>query len=362
MDVAEPERDAVVALLLCSERSGSNLLRCMLDAHPRVYAPNTMALGLLCAEYDGNKQGHGSEDWNATLDEVERRVNASTFYTGVRVERNELAARVEVNDTGGLYLYAYYRGMRQRGADCLVIKEHQAWRIADYFLGQFPKAKILVQVRDPRDHAVSCKKLGRLYTAYHGSVARAARMWSIDQQGALQLKANYGADKVWVHCYEDLVMCPRETLEGICRFLQLDWQESMLNFHIGQAALKRKAKGYLHNMWANLDCPVMAGSVSQWKEKLTPFELITVEREVGSLLTVFGYEGSLQNETSVSHLTYYLYRICAAAWYAIITTYIWLAWLIVTQNPSVPIDVVLGNTVRAHLPYEHFRDRLGYRL
>jgi hypothetical protein len=140
----------------------------------------------------------------------------------VRVEKKELAAKVAVNDTGNLYLYAYYKGMRQRGADRLVIKEHQAWRIADFFLRQFPHAKIVVQVRDPRDHAVSCKKLGHLYAAYHGSVARAARMWSMDQHGALQLRAKYGVDKVRINRYEDLVLRPRETLQGICEFLQLD--------------------------------------------------------------------------------------------------------------------------------------------
>lgn len=32
-------------LVVCSERSGSNLIRLMLDAHPLAVAPNTMALG-----------------------------------------------------------------------------------------------------------------------------------------------------------------------------------------------------------------------------------------------------------------------------------------------------------------------------
>lgn len=87
MNLRDLGPSAVAALLLCSERSGSNLLRCMLDAHPRVYAPNTMALGLLCAGYDGNTREHDPEGWSAILDEVCRRVNASTFYTGVRVEK-----------------------------------------------------------------------------------------------------------------------------------------------------------------------------------------------------------------------------------------------------------------------------------
>jgi hypothetical protein len=327
-----------------------------------VYAPNTMALGLLCAGYDGNTREHDPEGWSAILNEVCRRVNASTFYTGVRVEKKELAAKVAINDTGNLYLYAYYKGMRQRGADRLVIKEHQAWRIADFFLRQFPHAKIVVQVRDPCDHAVSCKKLGHLYAAYHGSVARAARMWSMDQHGALQLRAKYGVDKVRINRYENLVLRPRETLQGICEFLQLDWQESMLDFHLAQSAQRGRLKEYLHNMWANLDRPVMTSSIGQWKENLKPSELRTVEHEVGALLSVFGYDASREEENTVGYVRYGLCRLCAAIRYAIVTLGIWLAWLLITCDRHVPIDVVFGNAVRAHLPCERFRDRLGYRL
>ena len=334
----------------------------MLDAHPRVYAPNTMALGLLCAGYDGNTHQHDPKDWSALLDEVCRRVNASTFYTGVRVEKKELAAEVAVNDLGSLYMYAYYKGMRQRGADRIVIKEHQAWRIADFFLRKFPYAKVVVQVRDPRDHAVSCKKLGYLYAAYHGSVARAARMWSMDQHGALQLRVKYGMDKVRIHRYEDLVLNPRETLKDICEFLQLDWQETMLDFHLAQSELRGRSKEYLHNMWANLDRPVMISSTGQWKENLNPFELRTVEREVGALLSVFGYDAKPEKEKTVGYVRYGLYKLRAAVRYAVVTLGIWLAWLLITRDRHVPINVVLGNAVRAHLPYERFRDRLGYRL
>ena len=70
MNPRDQRPGAVAALLLCSERSGSNLLRCMVDAHPRVYAPNTMALGLLCASSDSHNREHDSEGWKAIRDEV----------------------------------------------------------------------------------------------------------------------------------------------------------------------------------------------------------------------------------------------------------------------------------------------------
>jgi Sulfotransferase family len=348
------------SLLLCSERSGSNLLRSLLDAHPDVFAPNTMALGLLCADYD-SRQGNYPQTWNSLLLEVTRRINASTFYTGVEVDAQEITQDVAENDTAGLYLYAYYQGMRDRGANRLVIKEHQAWRLAPFFLKNFPRSKIVVQVRDPRDHAVSCRRLAKLYAAYHGSLPRAARMWATDQYEALQLEERYGSRTVRIHRYEDLVLDPVKTLQGICEFLELEWKESMLDFHILQAEQMQQSERYLRNMWANLDCPVTSGSVGQWKEHLRPYELRAIIREVGPLLSMFGYEADCRDETKRSK-SLSVYRLLAASRYSLVTTGIWLAWLVVTRDYHVPLDVVLGNAVRAHLPYERFRDRLGYRL
>lgn len=356
------EKGCVAALLLCSERSGSNLLRCMLDAHPRVFAPNTMALGHLCADYEENPHKRGDpEYWWSLQREVCRRINLSTFYTDVHVDERELAEAVLYGDVAALYLYAYVKGMQQSGADRIVIKEHQAWRLAPSFLRWFPEAKIIVQVRDPRDHAVSCKKLGYRYTAYHGSVERAAQMWSRDQRGALMVRDEYGENRVRIHRYEDLVLRSRDTLERICNFLELGWEEPMLEYHSLQASQKQRSKTYLSNMWANLDQPVTARSVGQWREKLTPVEQRVVEEETGQLLPLFGYDATPET-AKIANLLYRGYRLCAAARYLTVTWGIFLTWLIVKRDFRVPLDVILGNAIRAHLAYERFRDRIGYRL
>jgi hypothetical protein len=322
-----------------------------------------MALGLLCAEYDSNVSEHDTERWKSVLREVCRRINDSTFYTGVSVEEEELSQNIMPRDIGSLYLYAYYKGMVQYGADRLMIKEHQSWRIAPFFLKKFPKSKLIVQVRDPRDNVASCKKLANLYIVYHGSITRAARMWTKDQLGALQLLKIFGEGVVRIHRYEDLVLDPRKTLQGVCEFLGLEWQESMLQYYHAQAEQRKRSEKYLYNMWANLDQPVKSNSVNQWKENLKTYELRSVERECGLLLTEFGYVPSWPDKISLGGSIFHtMYQLYETIRYLIITAFIWLAWLVRTHDYSVPFNVVLGNTVRAHLPYERFRDRLGYRL
>jgi|HubBroStandDraft_6_1064221.scaffolds.fasta_scaffold11082_5 hypothetical protein len=347
---------------MCSERSGSNLLRCIFDAHPDVYAPNTMALGHLCANYYGRLSGQGQSEWKQLVSEVARRVNDSTFYAGVSVSENELLNNIEINDVSGLYFYPYLKGMKLTNAKRVMIKEHQAWRIAPFFLKSFPGGKIIIQVRDPRDHAVSCKRLGKIYEAYHGSVLRAARMWKNDQTGASQIMETFGQELVRVHRYEDLVRQPQETLLRICEFVGLDWRAEMLEFYKAEELRKRSTDKYLHNMWANLDRPITGSRVGRWRESLGSCEQRLVEREAGELIQRFGYDSAIKNTNSRSSVFCRSYEFGSVVRYLAVTAGIWLAWIAATGDFSVPHNVVFGNAIRGHNPYERFRDRIGYRI
>jgi hypothetical protein len=319
-----------------------------------------MALGLYCASHRSSIKDQ--DDWGIVLGEISKRVNASTFYTGVLVEENELLENVSFNDMSWLYQYAYQKGMIQNRANKIVIKEHQAWRLAEFFLDCFPDSKIVIQVRDPRDHAVSCKKLGKLYSAYHGSISRAARMWVIDQSNAIKLIDKFGSDRVRVHKYEDLVQNSKETLLGLCNFLEIEWSDSMFDYHLAQANKKKISEKYLSNMWANLDRPIKTNSVGQWKTKLNRAELQIIQREVGSLLTTFGYDQSPCNYSKIGSMICSLYQACDFLRYILVTVFIWCMWLLFTRDYRVPFNILCGNAVRAHHPYEYFRDRFGFRL
>lgn len=362
MNPLDHRHNSKPVLLMCSERSGSNLLRCILDSHTRIYAPNTMALGHLCYEYIRNRNRFRGKNWNSMVTEVCRRINSSEFYSGVSVDEAEIYQNVNEDDIGGLYLYPYCKGLKQFGADRIMIKEHQAWRISSFFLNAFSNSKIIIQVRDPRDHVVSCKKLGKLYKSYHGSVPRAAKMWQTDQLGALSIYKRFGNNIVRFYYYEDLVHKPQKVLKDICEFIDIEWQERMLDFHLIEKKRKLRSKQYLHNMWANLDRPLNQSSVGQWKNKLNKFELKVVTTMVKPIINEFGYNIIDQKESYLEKATFLFFSFLAHFRYMVVTTLIWLAWLWTHQDIKVPLNVILGNTVRAHLSYERFRDRIGYRL
>ena len=321
-----------------------------------------MSLGHLCADYSNGLNAHNADDWKALVKEVCRRTNDSTYQTGVSVNEQELLDNVARHDAVGLYMYPYYKGMDEHGARCVMIKEHQGWRLASFMLKAFPDAKIIAQVRDPRGHAASCKKLGKLHVAYHGSIQRAAQMWAQDASGAVELKETLGENVVRLHRYEDLVSQPRETLQAMCKFLDLPWDEAMLEFYTAQqAAKKRLSNKYRQNMWANLDRPVSTRSVKQWEKDLRPCEVRIVESEAGALLQRFEYEFSGRGSI-ISRMLCRVYKLGAAVRHALVARGIWLAWLASTRDTRVEPSVIRGDAIQALLPYERFRDRLAYRL
>lgn len=319
-----------------------------------------MALGSLCAAYAVNADR--SRDWESLVAEVCRRTNESSFYTGVSVTEKELREAVAVDDIVSLYLFPYRKGMDAVGASRIAIKEHQGWRLVDFFVDRLGCSRVLAQVRDPRDNVASCKKLGRLYRAYHGSVPRAARIWTMDQRGILEAANRYGRRVVKICRYEDLVSAPRATLEEITAFLGLSWQEEMFDFYRKEMELSTRSPKYLANMWANLNRPVTAENVGRWRRALTTCEMLTVEYVVGPLLEEFGYDRATAEPFWRKWLCGLPYRLKEGSRFMLVTLILWLQWGVRTGRWRVAREVLLGKAVRGHRPYERFRDRFGYRL
>jgi len=317
-----------------------------------------MALGHLCGRYL-ELSSPTRTAWHSLVEEATRRINASTFYTGVAVTVGEIANTVRIHDVGELFMYPYTKGMRIHGARCIVAKEHQGWRIASFFLKSYPNARVLVQVRDPRDHAASCKKLRRLYASYHGSIPRASRLWAEEQREALRLRSACDESLVHLITYETLVTRPESTLRCVCRFLEVEWNDAMLAHEVRERARRNGATHYLHNMWAKLDEPVSTASVGRWRETLGRSEVVAVERTTGELLEAFGYRASETPRVPA-------YDVAYLAWsqgrYFVVTLALWVTWLMRIHDFSVPASIVTGRAVRSHHRYERFRDRLGYRL
>lgn len=210
--------------ILSTERSGSTLLRVLLDSHPQVAAPGELGLGELCHRLlivlartigqcgPGPAAPLSTEQWMAgecPPGEAAALVLAQT--------------RALVDKIMGDYA-------RARGKQRWCNKTPSDLPCADLFRLLWPEARFLCLHRQARDVAASCLDISRhgfmrelapyVMTSPTNTVAAMLRSWAEKTEKILDFERRW-ADRCLRLRYEDLVRQPAETLAGVLEFLDL---------------------------------------------------------------------------------------------------------------------------------------------
>ena len=275
--------------LICSERSGSNLIRSMLDAHPRVFAPPSFHVGRHIGRHFHRvgSLSNSNPRWVLVVEEIAKRVARHVgSEQGARVK--SLLNEAELSHFGDVLRVVYGALIHQAdGIKCVFVKENHIHEQAACLLHYFPNAKFVFQVRDPRDYFASVKSMkeGWLRSKY-GSTRAAMNIWRDDQLGGLNLLAHLGREQVYMQKYEDLISDPEAVLTGLCQFLGLEFDAEMLEFH--QRDSTRKQAGKLE-AWSNLARPVMSDNANKYRQVLSSSSIRMVETWLGDLMKFFDY-------------------------------------------------------------------------
>jgi hypothetical protein len=166
------------------------------------------------------------------------------------------------------------------------------FRIDDLF-GFAPDAKLICLVRDPRAVVASYRdwhQRGRASDggerAFEGDQERARRsfhvgvaslLWRGAMRASRKARADYGGERVYLLRYEDLLREPRNTLDGLCDWIGLDFQEAMLDVPIVQSSYSTEASG------------ISQEPLERWRSKLSTGQVAAIESFVGGEMDGFGY-------------------------------------------------------------------------
>jgi hypothetical protein len=286
--------------LMCSERSGSNLIRAMLDAHSQVFAPPPFHLGSrFWPRLYQYGDLHSDANWNTLLADVVAHLAQTPGGAFAQLDADALRSGVAERRFAALYRHVYATGMLQAQRPRLFIKENHSHRLVGQILESFPDARFVFQVRDPRDFVASCKKVSG-WTPHYGSIPNALRVWRDDQTQSLNVVANLPDDRYFFLRYEDLIRDAENILGALCRFADLPFDPQMLDFHATPEA--RKAAGQLPNYWQNLAKPLMSDNSGRYRATLSPTEIRLIEDRVGDLMTCFGYDGDVQVDSPLARI------------------------------------------------------------
>jgi hypothetical protein len=268
--------------IIGTERSGSNLLRLILNAHPALCVPHPPHILKYFTPLAAGYGDLAEPPRLARLVDDVRGLIASHIHPWEEIpSQAEIVDAVKVPSLVGVFFAVYDRCCRwaekaRWGCKSTFIIDH-----LDKVLPACPEARLIWLVRDPRDVAVSSRH--SLFSPFHPWFT--ARLWRRQQEAGLCGQAVYPKNFLLVR-YEDLLTDPEATLRRVCGFLGEEFVPAMLNFHQTPAARQSSA---LSACWRNTDRPIQPDNREHYRRELSPAELTLVESECGDLMEYFGY-------------------------------------------------------------------------
>lgn len=263
-------------------RSGTTLLRTMLNTHPDLAVPRETRYLVSIWENRGR--------WT-NLSERKRRTRLAKVIYGsewtladrlrttqeVAVERFAAAPPTLGSLLGTtLALYAEATGKKRWGD-----KRPMYARYLDAIFGMFPDTQFVNVVRDPRASVASMRKLGW----FNGEIAPAVELWERSVQAVVPWREVLAADQYLDIRYEDLVHDPDALLYRITEFLGLatDSVPQMLRYY------ERNDETAEKYHW-RLNQPVTTDTLRAWESVLDPDEVALIEWVSGERMDALGYE------------------------------------------------------------------------
>jgi hypothetical protein len=160
-----------------------------------------------------------------------------------------------------------------------------------------PEAHFIHIIRDGRDVAVS----GRGLRFTSGDIEGIARDWV--NHITLARKDARACHRYLEIRYEDLLLKSTEVLREICEFINLPYESSMARYYLranerlnelrtpyrpkGSMVATRESRLHLHRLTSR---PPDSSRIGRWKTELTSEELSTFNGVAGNLLKELGYE------------------------------------------------------------------------
>lgn len=146
----------------------------------------------------------------------------------------------------------------------------------------YPDARFIFMVRDGRDVAVSAKS--SIFNHYH--VYYSAKRWQREQRTGLDWLEKLPCQQIRLLKYEELTTDPAGSVQELCNFLDLPYDEKMLEYHRLNEA---KKSGSLSISWENTAKPVISGNGGKFRNRLSALEIRQFEAIALYELQQLGY-------------------------------------------------------------------------
>ena len=268
--------DAPVVVLGVS-RSGTTLLKEMLDRHPQLAIPTESYFLPQLWDRHGERP-----EREAFLSDLERLPRIRDWG----VTRGDVEERLPADAGFAEFVQAVYRAYADaQGKPRFGDKTPSYMQRLDVLERAFPGARYLHLIRDGRDAGLSflaMRRKPRFNLARPRGIASFGAQWRTEVEAARA----FGRDRVDGRYhevrYEDLVAEPETRLREACEFLALDFDPAMLDYHHDARAESLRDHPRLAE-------PPTVG-VRRWSDQMEARDVECFEAIAGELLADLGYE------------------------------------------------------------------------
>ena len=267
--------------IIGSQRSGTTLLRLMLNAHSQIAIPEEGGFWMpLLRDY---RKVKAKTIKKAKLRRYIDYIESNPQFSLWNLEANLLfeALRIEEKLTlRELMSLTYAEFSRAHGKQIWGDKTPSFFRMVPVLKKVFPDAKFIHLIRDGRDIYLSLKRIDK----GKRNISVQALEWVYKVRKARRDLSILKPSQILELKYEDLVSSSAQILKKTCDFLQIRYEDEMLEYW-------KNSDKFIGAHHSNLIFqPVSSKSVSKWKLQMTNRQLNRYEAIAGPLLMSYGYE------------------------------------------------------------------------
>jgi hypothetical protein len=285
------QSDTQAILLLSTERSGSNLVRSILNAHPEITAPHPLETAFSWRNIESPENLSAKQRRKLVRDILlNKRFSHHPLVEALDIDA--IAERIDRADPKSFMtvheaLYAEYADVTDSSA--WVSKDPSIWDYIDELREYYDDIKVVYLVRDARDVVLSFKNsnAGRYHPYF------SAQRWAAEQERGLQLLDSESGESMFELQYEQLLQHPESVVKSLCKFLELEYAPEMLYYYDTDDAQEAAESA---GAFENLSVPIKSDNFGKFHDDLTGAEIKITEKLASDQLEAFDYELTTSDE------------------------------------------------------------------
>lgn len=253
--------------MIGTQRSGSNLLRVILDQSDQIaspHPPHILVTFVSLLKFYGPLDARA---YKILINDVVDYVEANPVpWEGISINRDWIFDNSNTYSIFEINRLVYEQAAIAKQANYWCCKSMTNVHYAEELEAHSPQIKYIYLYRDGRDVAVSFKKaiVGEKHI-YH-----LAKQWEHDQAACIKLAERIGEDRFFSLNYETLITQPEKLIRELCGFLAIDYADDMLNFYNSNESKATAAAG---EMWQNLEKPIINNNTGKFHKELSAEEI-----------------------------------------------------------------------------------------